>query len=175
MRESSGTWDKVFLCVTTCAIVAFFVWKFAAGKPEAMASAKTTFANAVSRLPITNYTQIINAPDRLSLDGSRVRFTGLQVRKADGGGSFWIGRFGEQLLIVASPRLHLSEGDVVDVTGTARAAYHLSPSWQAKNLGVSDLDTLQIAGIYVAADRVRVRRPRPPITWVSARKKTQPA
>jgi hypothetical protein len=168
MGKSGNTWDRLFLGLTLCAIAAFFVWRIAARQPPQPPKTQTAYSNPISKLPITNFMEIINASDRASLDGTLVHFTGLRVQKVDGAGSFWIGRFGDELLIVPPPQSRVREGDIVDVTGTVRAAYKLSPSWQAKNLGISDMDTLQLSGVYIDASHLRILGRRPAQAWTGA-------
>ena len=114
--------------------------------------------NPLADLPIMNVSVIVDSTDRGSLVGNRVQLAGVEVQKREGGGAFWIGRFGETLLIVSTPDTDVKAGQRVDVTGRVQPSYRLEPEWLQQNLGVTDTDALRHFGVYIEAEKVTVRQ-----------------
>jgi hypothetical protein len=140
------------LAVLALAARHFFL---ANGRPATVAANTTPrYVNPISQLPISSVSEIVNSPDRSSLAGSRVHLVGVRVQKVDGDGAFWIGRFGETLLIVHPPAGGVKAGERVDIRGILQPSYALDPAWLQKNLGIADTDTARRFRVYIRAENV---------------------
>lgn len=129
----------------------------------------TTTTTTTTQEPIREVVVITQTPDRQSLVGRRVQFTGVSVESVNGDRTFWVGRSNNERLFVvldqgldlgkAEQQVQIKPGQTLDLTGVLQpmpTSQQAQQQW--KGLDATEAQALNGQTVYLQADTINFKQ-----------------
>lgn len=153
-ERGGGRWWLWLVIILT---VLFFIWIFAWRPGYNTAGVPAT--GTASRTEI-NSGQSVSAANLPALVGKHVQLLGVTVARVVNGHAFWVGRAGQEVLVIVNQpaSANVTSGQIVNITGKVDTLPSLTQARQQWNLDPADIQQLQRQQVYLEANRVEIRK-----------------